>query len=100
MSGHTPGPWRAGFASEKDRRREMIVRAEEGDDQPYIAIFPGFTTDEHEANAQLCAAAPDLLAACEHLVNVVDDPTSELKSLCDAIAQAKAAVIKAKGGPP
>ena len=62
MSDHTPGPWRAGYVNESDRKERMLVRAECGDGQPYVAICPA---PNQEGNARLIAAAPDLLAAVE-----------------------------------
>lgn len=56
---HTPGPWRAGFADEKARATEMIVRAEQVDGQPYVAVCRcNFGGIDIEANALLIAAAP------------------------------------------
>jgi hypothetical protein len=63
---HTPGPWRAGYASEMERAVQMLVRAEQIDGQPYVAVVPsrGIGDHSHMANARLIAAAPDLLMAC------------------------------------
>lgn len=53
MTEHTPGPW-----TYNDRH----IVAENGDN---VATWAGYTTTCCEANAQLIATAPDLLAACE-----------------------------------
>lgn len=72
MSEHTPGPWRAGYLDEKDRAERMIVRAEQVDGQPYVAICPNPLVGSHGANARLIAAAPALLAACEAWDKIMD----------------------------
>ena len=89
MSAHTPGPWR-----KQDRYimtvvggREVLLAAADSME------FPG---DQVLANARLIAAAPDLLAACQAIM----DPhsyhgTGELWS--NVRNQVRAAVIKAEG---
>jgi hypothetical protein len=60
---HTPGPWRAGYESEQDQPRKMLVRAEESHGQPYVAIcYPAQGQDDHIANASLIATDPALLS--------------------------------------
>ena len=57
MGNWTPGPWRT---SESGLR--MIVRSEDG---RIIAVRHRIGAIEHEANARLIAAAPELLEACQ-----------------------------------
>lgn len=56
---HTPGPW----AVEKPRTRSIITSG-----YKIVAILESGHTD---ADAQLMAAAPDLLAACEAAEDVL-----------------------------
>lgn len=88
---HTPGPWKA----EVESHRVKIA----GSDNYYIAVL-GAENDYREkqlANAQLIAAAPDLLAAC-HIVltHIKVGPGSEF-SLALALEMCKKAITKAEG---
>lgn len=83
---HTPGPWAVG-----DKRGVWagpVVMA--GNGRRGIAFVCG----ESDANANLIAAAPDLLDAVEELLIYLadwDDPDNE------TCQRARAAVAKAKG---
>jgi hypothetical protein len=46
----------------------MVVRAEDIDGQPYVAICPNRGDGAHEADARLIAAAPAFYAALAELV--------------------------------
>jgi len=94
-SRHTPGPWQVvdghypGF-------REIIGPS-------FTISIVMLATDltihdrwNREADAQLIAAAPDLLAACESFVGAY--PTGINKDLDEAYRAARAAIDKAKGG--
>lgn len=66
---HTPGPWKVYGAAE-----ELVIHA--GEEREVITIIPRFITSEgiggikkKEANANLIAAAPELLEALEELSN-------------------------------
>lgn len=71
MSKHTEGPWaywsyqRSGrvFAIETADHRHGIAGIRSTD-----TASSGLSMDEHEANARLIAAAPDLLQACKAAV--------------------------------
>jgi hypothetical protein len=94
---HTPGPWECCVASDigpfvartalsvkSVNRRRAAGRA------LVCLVAPGDrTTEEDEANAQLIAAAPDLLAACELALAYDRKPMTAAKELRDAIAKAK-----------
>ena len=77
MPKHTPGPWEV---------RNLAVWAAGGK----VLDSPGGDLDQIDADLQLAAAAPDLLAACERLVfgglNIAAD-----------YEQARAAIAKARG---
>ncbi|CAB5567667.1 MULTISPECIES: hypothetical protein [Providencia] len=55
--------------------------------------------DEHEANANLIAAAPELLEALIELTESAKEAIDGLGDLSDAIDTAKAAIAKALGKP-
>jgi hypothetical protein len=61
MNNHTPGPWATGPSSTvwKDHGRPLYV----------VSFCHG---PESQANAQLIAAAPDLLAACQAVAGDCD----------------------------
>ena len=66
---HTPGPWRAYTGEVRPQmmyRRNICILEESG--ERFMAVAADHHVDqvtEHEANAHLIAAAPDLLEACE-----------------------------------
>lgn len=91
MSKHTPGPWHAGRG-----QQSTIVYDAEGWGVASATVFHGRTEPETSiANASLIAAAPDLLAALEL---VLDDPQS-LDGRPRTYEAARAAIAKAKGLP-
>lgn len=101
---HTPGPWAA--SKQKARRVtasgivicNAVLRNRGG------PKHKTYLKDEHEAeaNAQLIAAAPDLLDAVQNLMGLFDTPVVRRRLKDDAlypevIIQARAAVARAKG---
>ncbi len=93
MSKHTPGPWRAWHDS---YGRFQIIAGGLPLDPERDGAQPG----EGAANAALIAAAPDLLAALEQIVNLdLGCASLEDKREADAIfASAREAIAKANGG--
>lgn len=97
MSSHTPGPWNA----VKSQPRIYWIDAHE---QPcaygHIAtVFEGGKDpDENAANARLIAAAPDLLAALEALVDDTEHRDHDCgdEEWCP-VHKARAAIAKARG---
>jgi hypothetical protein len=94
---HTPGPWEM---TEVETAEYAITASSKmvnygGGEEPVIIMhtpqiqLPG-DTEENFANAALIAAAPDLLAALETLINVRD--VNNYK----AYEAARAAIVKAK----
>lgn len=96
---HTPAPWsfvkRAGdYEIEKERPYSLITRLEQ---QQFYA--------ETEANAQLIAAAPELLEALEYALELVqrcagnleDDGEEQDHVYANVINPARVAIAKAKG---
>ena len=73
---HTPGPWKAEQAdihSEDDNRWSVLASRTVGDF--FVATIengaPGDIMATEGANARLIAAAPELLEACQELLNTV-----------------------------
>ena len=95
---HTPGPWKFLPAFGRVEVEKFIVAylslSVEGRTNP-IYLSQG----EAEANGSLIAAAPELLAALEHMVAVSNWATTiQSEEQYDAmIASAEAAIRKAKG---
>jgi hypothetical protein len=85
--------------SEESRRNKFFPVEILHDQEKYVVAIVA-----DEADANLIAAAPDLLAACEAFRNAdyrVDDLTIDsrnvYKTYIDAIDKARAAIAKAKG---
>ena len=94
MSEHTPGPWK--MVSSDDAGPTMGIKAS-GGRVTVVERLPDWTDDEaHEelANANLIAAAPDLLAALKevHSMFGANDIGTDLATRIEA------AIAKAKGG--
>lgn len=88
---HTPAPWHVG---DTNKNFDAIVY---GADSLCIANCTkvrGRSIEEEDANAQLIAAAPELLEALKSLVNA-HDTTCRSESI--AITQARKAINKAEG---
>ena len=100
---HTPGPWRVIFESidpewsvVTDARGNIVanVNSETGPDVPPLVS----TKMPRDANARLIAAAPDLLAALEAVMNHPHVRAYLPYSPTDAVfSGAMAAIAKAKG---
>ena len=85
----TPGPWRL-------RNRLTSIDVDIPAEGPYDTITD--IQDIHDA--QLIAAAPELLSALQHLVEVYDSEDGKqltTASKKEAIAEARAAINKALG---
>ena len=94
MGKHTPGPWIAhcmdtyGGANWENNGGRICPNGNRAGEIAHIYSRPSA-----EANALLIAAAPDLLAALEGLL---DCDTIETRR--DAVEAARAAILKATGG--
>jgi hypothetical protein len=101
MSKHTPGPW----SSYESKYKNLLIVRDAGDHEVYVAtVEQGAADEECEANANLIAAAPELLEALEELVRcncIESGPTFGNivtgKMRIDAGNKAKAAIAKAVG---
>lgn len=101
MSAHTPGPW--SFIERKPTHEcygksaiECLIRVGEGPLAGNVLAIVGlggkgatsYQLDDVRANANLIAAAPDLLAALNRLLDGFSP---------EAVAQANLAIAKAEG---
>lgn len=94
---YTKGPWKV-F---NDTFNKISITGEDGNDGilRVVAQLKGAPKETIQANARLIAAAPDLLEACEYVVNWHRDHDSgegELYGL-DFVTTCIAAIRKAKG---
>lgn len=94
---HTPGPWEA-IQTSLDQTITRVVWGD-GFNTPLAWVYTEDPTGR--ANAALIAAAPDLLAAVEGIVNQAENaPSDECADsyLCNILDIARAAIAKVKGG--
>ena len=82
MAGHTPGPWTV------HGQWQASVRMPNGEGF-HVCSDPRHASDESKANARLIAAAPDMLAALEEIMDSGCD--------CDGCIMAGNVVAKARG---
>lgn len=102
MSDHTKGPWR--FDDLAPLVTIYTVDAAT-DSSPTVCVVGDGDTDysldasaiELEANVNLIAAAPGLLAACAEALDWLSG-TPETRQVFMAKAELKAAILKAQGG--
>jgi hypothetical protein len=99
--GHTPGPWCVDGGHGNTERDLFIWQAGlygggHGLAQVFAdgAFIHGGSVD---ANAQLIAAAPELLEQCHRLLNILDCPGSLRKTYKHCIDTSKAIIAKAEG---
>lgn len=106
MSAHTPGPWTAGTTTVGALNNAGTSRfacqlhggLERDDPKGYDRAKRERTSDEElQANANLIAAAPDLLAAFEAIAPMFDNDSPLLTVYRAEIAAVQAAIAKAKG---
>ena len=97
----TPGPWEV-----EDNGYFYDINAVRGTVGNVCSSATWFDNDEHRgpvamANAQLIAAAPDLLEALQNMIGAFDNPIVRRKLPSDfnseAIQSARAAINKATG---
>lgn len=103
---HTPGKWKARelFAhDEPEQSMGLFIYTEKnsrGSNPDPIASLPGISREDF-ANAQLIAAAPELLAALESLLEfmpiVANSPFGRANNVQAYIDDARAALAKARG---
>lgn len=93
---HTPGPWEA---NDTDGEHHAIVSPTDESPDHFTVICIGPNAATENANARLISAAPDLLAALEDCVGILDHllRLSPVHGYRRDIAAARAAIAKAKG---
>jgi len=83
--GHTAGPWGIG------RSRKQIFVLDSKFERAICQVGP-MPKEQHEANAALIVAAPELLEACEAM-----DKANTPETIDAAYKLARAAIKKARG---
>lgn len=97
MSGHTPGPWITG----KTCVGIAAVFGRTGSGQAVATLgawdsgCDAVNFENHEADARLIAAAPELLEALNSLLDCISETRG--KDATDAVAKARAVKAKAEG---
>jgi hypothetical protein len=101
---HTPGPWHIGIGNGigsifPDNGR---TRLEDGGTTlyPIASVNSGWNADEDTANADLIAAAPELLAALTALVDYLEGYDEDYPEARPVFEQAYTAITKAGGWLP
>jgi hypothetical protein len=91
---HTPGPWRAHYS--KRFENYSIFGGGKSTDAHWICITKCESTPrDHEANARLIAAAPELLEAAQVALNYIENTESELGITLRSGDMLRAAIAKA-----
>lgn len=91
---HTAGSWEL---IEKDGKAVPHVYPDRGNFLLKICEVKGNSDEEAMANARLIAAAPDLLAACEDVLPLIQDLANGGIACNVQLVKIKAAIAKAKG---
>jgi hypothetical protein len=96
MSAHTPAPWivRDGLVCSSDIYASAIPLAGAWIDGSWQG---NDATPESIANAYLCAAAPELLAACKEAIAELDDCCAVPSDDWDFYEKLRRAIAKAEG---
>lgn len=68
---HTPGPWTC------DPVTERVLQKTYGTFRVFSGGEEGMPVQRTEANARLIAAAPDLLAACQEALALLNNPDAD-----------------------
>ena len=93
---HTPGPW----AFSKLTSHGYVVYAGNAGTNTGIALTTeNYSSKRNATNARLIAAAPELLASLQRIVNGIPEEVidTHIRNLLDG---AEAAITKAVGAPP
>lgn len=88
MPNWTPGPWRVGT------HHQILSTGGDNRCAGIVSYNSWMGIEEAEANAHLIAAAPDMYAALEQLVNTA---ASYQPHFYNELKQARAALAKARG---
>ena len=99
MSDFTPGPF---SVAETRHKYDIVIRGPKNEPIALVLIA-GFSKKEGAANANLLAAAPDLLEALQNIAEYWNQDQNEaaMADACwHAIHTARAAIAKATGDQP
>ena len=92
MSAHTPGPWRANYR----RIEHGPVVAGDG----FLVATVSLDAPEHEANARLIAAAPEMVVLLRELSDVwAEGPVSKASLKSNGLARKARALLAKIEGP-
>lgn len=99
---HTPGPWNLngnGILLHPVTNAQLVTQRIETSLGSFEILDE---TNEPEANSHLISAAPDLLSALERLLQISQDELDQSATHdglvnCEALANARVAIAKAKG---
>lgn len=102
MTQHTPGPWRVDYHRNAGYLVVALNRKQHGGTNAVFTVRPSYRTSEAvaeaRANAELAAAAPELLAALKPLAffsgSLADEDDRE--RLHEMFASARAVIAKAE----
>ena len=89
LTKHTPGPWIIG------KQDHDVITVDTANGTAICDVY--VDSDDRPANANLIAAAPDLLAALVRLERMVSKMRQTLDDIDPALEPARAAIAKAKG---
>lgn len=98
MSKATPGPWEALPWEQDAGGKDWIVWGPRPTNHPGDDNLRGEYGSEADAN--LIAAAPDLLAAAKAALNFIANTEGELDIILDSGTKLRAAIAKAEGREP
>lgn len=93
---HTQGPWIARENPAQDGKHSHWIDS----DQPLafpLAEVRWYKDGESDANARLIAAAPELLAACQHALEDLQTLDAADSKVCGILPELRAAIAKATG---
>jgi len=92
-SKHTPGPWTA--TAETNGSNTVVIF---GADDRLVGTFKAsILHGDARKNIRLVLAVPDLLAACETALTVIERPGASYKDTKQAVRQLEYAIAKARG---
>ena len=91
---HTPGPWKIFEGWGADKRRPVIVDSIPDVDGKFVGnciCFAASTNPDIEANANLIAAAPEMLECLKMVLQLgrIDDSESRMAMVASAITKAE-----------
>lgn len=99
MSAFTPGPWKVYRTSDGERIIGIgCAENGEGITDPRFGLWG--SGPEREANARLIAAAPDLLAALQAALPLLEELEQDDNTYYAEAVNARVAIAKATGATP